>query len=257
VDDYVLVDHSAMRLGRKAVKRDSRTLKFASYVDAGVLPAAPINVDYMGATTDWGMMCNDDLGCCTIAGGFHLTQFWSNMVHNTIPSVPDSIITSYYSKWDGYNPADPSTDNGGVELDVLNDWKLQTLNGIPIIGFVSVDFTDQTQVQQAMWLFGGLYIGIELPVSAQNQALWDAVSGHDGKPGGWGGHCVAVGKSTMGGNKTCVTWGAPKDLTEAFWAKYVDECWVALSPAWIASDKTVSPNGFGLADLQRDLACIR
>lgn len=253
----LLVDHSAMKLGRKAVKRDSRTLKFANYVDAAVLPAAPIAVDYMGAVTNWGMMLNDQLGCCTIAGSFHLTQLWSNMVDNTVPIVPDAIVRQYYGQWDGYVTGQDSTDNGGVEIDVLTDWKKLTLNGIPIVGFVSVDYTDVIEMQQAMWLFGGLYIGVELPLSAQNQLVWDSVDGHAGKPGGWGGHCVAVGKGIEAGETTCITWGAPKRMTRAFWNKYVDECWVALSPAWIKSDKTVAPNGFALDQLTADLARIR
>jgi hypothetical protein len=252
-----LVDHSTMRLGRKAVKRDSRTLKFANYVDTTILPAAPISVDYMGGVTDWGMYCNDVLGCCTIAGGLHLTQIWSNMVDGTVPIVPDEVVHDYYSKWDGYVPGQDSTDNGGVEIDVLTDWKRDTLNGIPIIGFVSVDFTDQVQVQQALWLFGGLYIGVQLPLSAQNQAIWDAVDGHNGKPGGWGGHCVPCGKGVEGGDITCITWGAPKVMTRGFWDKYVDECWCALSPAWIKSDNTVAPNGFALDQLTADLLHIR
>lgn len=252
-----MADHASMRLGRKAVKRDSRTLQFATYVQPGVLPPAPLEVDYMGATKDWGMMLNDQLGCCTIAGGFHLSQFWSWMVHGVVPTVPDAVIQSYYSKWDGYVAGQPNTDNGGVELDVLTDWKSQTLNEIPIIGFVSVDYTDPVQVQQAMWLFGGLYIGVELPISAQDQDVWDAVSGHKGKPGSWGGHCVAVGKGTQDGVRTCVTWGAAKDMTKAFWDKYVDECYAALSPAWIDSAKTVAPNGFNLDQLTDDLACIK
>lgn len=250
------VDHSLMKLGRKAVKRDSRTLKFANYVETGVLPPAPEHIDYMGTTLEWGMMLNDQLGCCTIAGAFHLSQFWSNMVHGTVGTVPDAVITQYYTKWDGYVVGDASTDNGGVELDVLTDWKAQTLNNIPLAGFVSVDYTDPKEVQQALWLFGGLYIGVELPIAAQNQSVWDAVGGHEGKPGSWGGHCVAVGRSSIGGNFTCVTWGAPKDMTQGFWDKYVDECYALLSPAWIASIGS-APNGFNLDQLTQDLACIR
>lgn len=251
------MDHSMMKLGRKAVKRDTRTLKFANYVERGVLPPAPDHIDYMGATQNFGMYMNDQLGCCTIAGALHLTQFWSLMVHGTIPIVPDAIVTQYYSKWDGYVPGDNSTDNGGVELDVLTDWKAQTLNGIELAAFVSVDYTDRDEVQQALWLFGGLYIGVELPVSAQSQVVWDAVGGHDGKPGSWGGHCVAVGRGDRHGNLTCVTWGAPKDMTQAFWDKYVDECYALLSPAWIAAQGGTAPNGFNMEQLTADLACIR
>jgi len=49
-----------------------------------------------------------------------------------------------------------------------------------------------SQIATAIWLFGGAYIGIQLPIRAQNQDVWDVPSdlGLDDVPGSWGGHAV-------------------------------------------------------------------
>lgn len=70
-----MVDHSTMRLGKRHRRHDARTLKMARYLASG-LPAAPPAVDYTRGVTDFGMMLNDRLGCCTIAAVGHAIQVW-------------------------------------------------------------------------------------------------------------------------------------------------------------------------------------
>jgi hypothetical protein len=109
--------------------------------------------------------------------------------------VPDSTILACYEKWDGYNPADPMTDQGGVELNVLNDWRQEAFNGHSLDAYVSLSPDHPIpDIATAIWLFGGAYIGLELPISAQNQDVWDvpANPGPNDEPGSWGGHAVYV-----------------------------------------------------------------
>src|SRR6516165_9791606 len=101
-----MADHSKMKLGRKAVKTDSRTLMLGNYL-APTLPPPPAAYDQTKGVTGWGMMMNDTLGDCTIAGVGHAIQVWT--VNGAgIQTVPDSTIEQFYSKWDGYVPGDPS-----------------------------------------------------------------------------------------------------------------------------------------------------
>ena len=99
-----------------------------------------------------------------------------------------------------------------------------------------------------------LYIGINLPLSAQCQTVWDAVSGPSGEPGSWGGHCVIVSKYDEK-SLTCVTWGAAKKMTNAFWDKYVDEAYAILGVDWVGAKG--SPDGFNLDQLRADLQLIK
>src|ERR1700675_4530505 len=112
-----------MRLGKKDAKFNVHALHLARYIDKAYVP--PAFADNTYGISNWGMMMNDTLGDCTIAACGHALQVFTGGKINE----PDATIESYYSKWCGYVPGDPSTDNGGVELDVLNDWKAQTMDG--------------------------------------------------------------------------------------------------------------------------------
>ena len=50
-------------------------------------------------------------------------------------TVPIRRLQSYYENWDGYVPGNPSTDTGGIELDVLNDWQKQGFAGHALMAF--------------------------------------------------------------------------------------------------------------------------
>ncbi len=261
-----MVNHSKMKLGRKAIKTDSRTLRLARYLTLA-LPAPPPAANWTKGITAWGMMLNgpdpdnppsapDGLGDCTIAGLGHAIQVWTANL-GTEQTVPDAAILTAYEQWDGYNPADPSTDQGGIELDVLKDFKQKGLAGHKLLAFADPAVANLTEIQQSINLFGGVYIGVNLPVTAQNQTVWDVtdptLSG-DAAPGSWGGHAVFVPAYDASGF-TCITWGAPQKMTTAFWKAYCDEAHALLSPDWIGAKG--SPEGFNLTQLQTDLAAIK
>ena len=87
-----MADHSKMKLGRKAIKTDSRTLAFGDYLTPG-LPPPPPSADWTKGITSWGMMLNDTLGDCTIAGAAHAIQVWTANTGSMV-TVPDSTILS-------------------------------------------------------------------------------------------------------------------------------------------------------------------
>jgi hypothetical protein len=250
-----MADHSMMKLGRKAIKTDTRTLQLAKYLTPE-LPPPPPAADWSKGITSWGMMENDTLGDCTIAGCGHAVQVWTANTGSEA-TVPDSAILAAYEQWDGYDPSDPDTDAGGVELDVLNDWRKNGLDGHQLLAFADPKVSNLTEVQQAINLFGGVYIGLSLPVTAQKQDVWDVVpddgSGNS-QAGSWGGHCVYVCAYDADGF-TCVTWGQLKKMTTAFWQAYCDEAHALLSPDWIAAQG--APSGFDLQQLQADLSAIK
>jgi hypothetical protein len=242
-----------MKLGRKAIKTDSRTLMLGKYMTAA-LPPPPPAADWTRGIESWGMMMNDTLGCCTIAGVGHAIQvFTANSAAEV--TVPDSTIETCYEQWDGYVPGNPKTDNGGVELDVLNDWKKNGFAGNALTAFADPKVSNLAEVRQAIALFGGVYIGLSLPLTAQTQDVWDVVpkGGAKAKPGSWGGHCVFVPKYDQNGF-TCITWGQLKVMTVAFWNKYCDEAHSLLAPDWLSAKG--SPSGFNLAQLEADLGAI-
>jgi hypothetical protein len=248
-----VADHSMMKLGRKAVITDSRTLKLAKYIST-TLPAPPPARDWTKGIANWGMMLNDKLGCCTIAAVAHAVQVFSANTASEV-TVPDAQVLQYYEQWDGYKPSEPNTDSGGVELNVLTNWQKSAFGVHKLIAYADPAYTNLEQIRQAINLFGGVYIGVSLPITAQTQTVWDVVpnGGESAKPGSWGGHAVFVPKYDADGF-TCITWGELKTMTVAFWNAYVDEAHALLSHDWLA--KKGSPSGFKLAELKTDLGLI-
>lgn len=247
-------------LGKKAPRIDPRTLQLARYLTSA-LPAPPTSVDNSHGITRWGMMLNDQLGDCTIAGCGHAVQAWTAATSTEL-TLPDSVILSYYETWDGYVLGDPSTDQGGVEIEVLNNWRKYGFGyrknraGADLLyAYADPDPNNVTHVKQSVNLFGGLYIGLALPISAQDQTIWDVVGNPNtdpnSQPGSWGGHCVWV----LGYDSnylTCVTWGGLLKMTWAFWEAYCDESHTLLSHDWVKTAGR-APCGFNLAQLKIDL----
>ncbi len=244
------------RLGRKAIKTDTRTLQLACYWTPA-LPDPPVACDWTKGISSWGMMLNDTLGDCTIAGRQHAIQVWSANVGTEI-TLPDADALTAYEEWCGYVDGDASTDNGGVELDVLTDWRQKgvALDGHGLTGFAAANVTQLTEIRQAIALFGGVYIGVSLPLSARQQTEWDVVP-DDGSgnaaAGSWGGHCVFVPKYDAS-SFTCVSWGGLLTMTTAFWNAYCDEAYALFSPDWLANGK--APSGVDTAQLTADLKAI-
>jgi hypothetical protein len=248
-----MADHSMMKLGRKAIKTDSRTLALARYLTPA-LPPPPRKADWTKGVQSWGMMLNHALGDCTIAGVAHAIQVWTSNTGSMV-TVSDATIKRYYEKWDGYVPGKPRTDTGGIELDVLNDWQKSNFAGNVLIAFADPKRENLIEVRQSIALFGGVYIGLSLPLTAQTQDVWDVVprGGAKAKPGSWGGHCVFVPKYDEKGF-TCITWGQLKTMTVAFWKKYCDEAHTLLGQDWLKAKR--APNGFDQVQLLADLKAI-
>jgi len=247
------VDHSAQKLGKKPAQHDPRTLQMANYLG---LPQVPPARDWtVKAAANWGMMLNDQLGDCTCAAMGHLTQAWSANAGANEITLPDQAILKAYEAVGGYKPGDPSTDRGAVELDVLKYWRKTGVGGHKITAFVALEPKNHAHVQAAVDLFGGSYIGVSLPVSAQKQKVWSVPPGGatgSGAPGSWGGHAVVIEAYDAQG-LTCITWGQKKRMTWSFWDTYCDEAYAVLSEElWVQKNKP-APSGFDLAALEADL----
>ena len=253
------------KLGKRPARHDARNLKLVRYMDPAVLPTIPPAADWgKKAGPDWGMMLNDRYGDCTCAGAGHAVEAWtSNNPSFKSPVVlPDGVILGLYRTVTGqegaqFDPGTDANDNGCYINDVLNEWRKNGLGGHGLGAYAEVDEKNQNHVMAAVAFYGLLDIGIAMPVSCQDQPIWDVVDPNlqgDSAPGSWGGHCVIItGYNDKG--LTCITWGAAKFMTWAFWNAYCDEAFVLLSPDWVTGN-VQAPSGFDLATLQADLALV-
>jgi hypothetical protein len=251
-----------LKLGRKPARRDARTLEFAKYINLAELPAVPTAIDLTAVVPSWPMYDNNQLGDCTCAAAGHMVQAWSAAIGSkTTPA--DSDVDLLY--WETGDPPSTSgqaggaTDDGRDELSVLNYWRQTGLGADKIGAYVAVDPSNLADLRAGIYLFGGVYTGISLPITAQGQAEWDVVG--DGKtgnsaPGSWGGHAVPYEAfDANAGTFTVVTWGATLKLTTAFHLAYTDEAYCIISSDFLTRAGE-SPEGFDMAALQADLAAI-
>jgi hypothetical protein len=199
------------------------------------------------------MFGNDQYGDCTIAGAAHMYEPWDILAGDPFTVTLDQVYSAYNIFDPGFQ-TNPNADQGANLLDVLNRWRQKGLfNGDLCWSYASISPTNHALVQQGATIFGGLYIGVELPLTAQTQTIWDVVAdgSQNAQPGSWGGHCVCVVKYDPT-YVTVVTWGALLQMTWAFWDMYIDEVYVVLPNEYQA--KTI--NGFNWQAYVNDLESI-
>lgn len=243
-----------MKLGLKPPNK-ALLAKLPKLKDLGVeLPEAAPAVHWGRAVAlpAWGMDLNDSIGDCVFASADHAGKCWlANTDRQFGEATPDEMIQAYHAVA-GYDPDDPSTDQGAHWTDALAYWRQTgfTFGGRldKISAYVSLDLEDENEIKLGVQWFGAAMAGIALPLSAQNQQVWDAVEGPAGEVGSWGGHAVPI----IGYDKYLVyviTWGKPKGMTWRFAKKYMWECYAVLSPDWIEKSGA-SPAGIQLGQLQ-------
>lgn len=257
-----MFNHQEVRLGKLAPKVDLRTPALENYVDTTVLPPFPPRVVRSQLVKNWGMLANDTYGDCTCAAAGHAIQITSAAVSNgaTVHNPLDNdILGAYWAT--GVPPNQPSqpggyTDNGRSELDVLNYWRQNGIAGSKLEAYVSVRPASPkwSQTKYAIDLFGFIYIGVALPLSAQQQPIWTVTSGPDAQPGSWGGHAIIVVDYNYKG-LTCVTWGQTHKMTWGWYRKYTDEAYACILPDWFNAQGQ-DPLGLDITGLQADLAAI-
>lgn len=223
------------------------------------LAPPPISADYSIDLKHLGSMLNTKIGDCTCAAVGHAIQTWTSFTQPAEIVIPDGAIEQLYSTVSGYVPGDPNTDVGAAASDVLTYWYNNPLQGHKLSAFASIRPGNQSDVMNAIWLFGVCYVGVQLPLTAQG-GTWDVASGAstltgDSAAGSWGGHAIPVIQYDASG-LTCITWGTLKKMTWKFWQSYCDEAYALLSQDWIAASGS-SPSNFDMTALTNDMQAFR
>lgn len=207
-------------------------VKLAPALDATLV--VPPVVDWFSRVTDWPMYLNDRIGDCTIAAAGHIEEAASAYGTGTTVKVTNTDVLKAYSAVSGYDPATGANDDGAVMQDVLDYWRKTGIGGHTILGFAQVDHTNPAEMALALYLFGHLYLGIQVPQSAEDQFAagqpWDYT---DPRSPILGGHAINVGGfDARTGRWKPVSWGKPIDMTQRFVAAYADEAWIVITREW-------------------------
>lgn len=242
-----------MKLGKAPARKDKRTLQFSRYATTQALKTP--SSAHWGHGLPFGMLGNDQYGDCVEAAYAHMLQIWITRAGGSF--TPDSTsVLNAYSALTGFSPGNPNTDRGTDMLSAANYWRAAGMNGHEIDAFLEVSPLRATDVKDAAYYYGGVNIGLQLPLAAQDQSssegTWTVSTGPGSVAGSWGGHCVPVcgfDKNTL----WVVTWGYIQAMTWDFFTTYCDEALVFLSHDWIENTGK-SPSGLAWGVLMADLA---
>lgn len=253
-----------VRMGRRRPVSQAPRLSLKNYLRA-TLPPAPATCDYTKAAIGVldNIYLNDKLGDCVIAGGYHVVGVETGNAKGKPFAATNPQIIADYSAIGGYNPKEPSTDQGCDETTALDYWS-QTgfANGTKLLGYLAVDAANKAELTSALYLFENLYFGIELPDAYVNPAptasgfTWDVA----GKPDPSNGHCV-IGAGYSASGVQIDTWGMIGTFTWAAIAKYCTAkahgaIYVLLTPDELTKGQTRAPNGVDWTALIADFDAI-
>ena len=216
-----------------------------TYFEGGQLPTAPAKCLY-ALGVQYPMADNDRLGDCVVAGWVHLTQAVTKETGGTYTYPGDAATQIEYFKL-----------TGGPDSGLAETTFLQTAQNSPILGsqvdtFGIIDHTKVDHVKSAIYAFGGAYLGVTLPKSAQSQfpGTWSVVP-HSPIVGG---HCIiAIGYDAK--FVYIVTWGKVIRCTWEWFTTYVDEAYAIIYTEEVQKNRGPL-SGLDIARLRADVASL-
>jgi hypothetical protein len=237
------------RFGKHPAVHDYRTLRLKSYVTPELAAAPPTynvlatvyqNLKINNPATLFPLDGNDQYGDCTIAALAHAITVFGGLIGEKNIMAQAAVLKLYFHLTGG-------TDSGLDELNVLNYWRQNSVDDDKILGYVTIDPKNHTHIQQAIQIFGGVYLGFQV----QQNCVQDFDNQQPWTPGpltndGHAVYAVAYDQNTV----TVLTWGNTQQGTWAWWDECVDEAYAILPPE--AQAPGFAP-GFNFAQLQQDL----
>lgn len=212
----------------------------------GPLYTPPRSLDYSNKVKNYPMALNDVYGDCTIAGIIHMLQLVYAEIGEEFAYPGDEAVKETYFKLSN------GQDQGLVERMVLDTWMKEGLFGNKISAYAPVNIKNRQEMMAAIYLFGSVYLGVEMPPNAEQQfeahEPWHIVNFPEQAMGG---HCiVATGYNRFGID--IITWGATESMTWGWWEEYGSEAWVVIPEIFVEADHGPVWN-IDILALQQDL----
>jgi hypothetical protein len=221
----------------------------SAYLTSTGLPAPPASVNHYSAVSVWPMDGNDQYGDCTMAAAAHCIQMWDAVTNTTDPVPSEAAVVQQYLKLTG------GPDTGLVEANVLKTWMTTGLWNNVIAGYAPVNVHNLTLLQQVIYLYGGAYVGIQVPANAEtqfgNHHPWTLDPGwqHEKMVGGHAIPLVGYDANYI----YAITWGAVQPMAYDWWHTYGDEAWAILPDEF---KEAGGFDGINVAALQGDLKSV-
>lgn len=216
------------KYGRKPPK-NAPALRLGELL-SGVVPDHPSSVDYLRRFGTWNMLGNDQYGDCVAVTASNFRRLITSQAGHEVYPDMDWVIKVYKTQ----NPGFPGQDDG-MDIQTLLEWLVNvgTPDGVRAVAFAKVDYLNEAELDAALAIFGGLWIGFNVTSANERQfdagQPWDYVSGSPYV----GGHSVFGGGYrgvTSGGDVQFVTWAQQTSFTDTCRTRQWEEAWVVIWP---------------------------
>lgn len=199
---------------KQRTSKDKRRVMLAPFL-TGDSPASSVMPDNWVPNYDVGALGNDRYGCCMYAAPAHFINL-IRMRNGDGRLITETMVLKAYADGTGFDPADPSTDDGAYALDVMKKWASpEGLYGTRIEAFAEVDLANDDEVAFACSTLGGVIGAYGIPVMDLDDKLWNVPdTGYPNGMGPWtrGGHAMHT-HQTSPGRDHVVTWGYRQGMT--------------------------------------------
>jgi hypothetical protein len=249
----------ALCLGKKPARLGAVKLKFGKYFDADGLPTVPVVLGKPWLVPEWGMLGNDQAGCCVWSDAAHQAMLWTAEAGSRATFTTDNVLADYAAETQKDDPPGYPTVDGGTDMAHAAAYRsrvgvMDATGKRHTVGpYVALEPGNVPQLMMATYLFGAVSIGVELPSSAFDQfnmsEPWTVVEGSKKE----GGHCISIVGRNSKGLILGVSWGRLIAIAPSWIVRYMDE-----GIAYVSFERlrnNVSPQGYDkntlLADLEK------
>jgi hypothetical protein len=229
------------KYGRRPPK-NAPALRFESFLRTAV-PDHPAREDYLAKLSGWQMLGNDVAGDCNAVT-------WANTRRLVTSALTTENYPSQAQVWQFYQTQNPgfdpngskdghgpgSNDDQGMDIQTGLEYLHGTggPDGVNAVAFAKVDPTNKAEVEAALAIFGGLWLGIQVLDANQEEfakgKAWTDVAGSPID----GGHAILGGGFTP--DVRFITWAKETEFGRTFWngvvqgTPLVEEAWVVIWP---------------------------
>lgn len=219
--------------------------RFEEHLNLGLTPASYSDWTPM-VTVPWGMLGNDTVGDCVIAGSFHQLMTWIAAAADPT-TFTDAQAIADYSAITGYVPGDESTDNGTDPMELIKTWKTTGIaGGHKIDASAIIDTWDHARI--SIDINAGVLLCLNFPLGWEDAKTWDVSTAGTHIAGG---HLV-YGVAQDSGALQIITWGEQRTLAKDGWERFCTMSIGVISRDFVGSDQG-TPDAMQYSELIADM----
>ncbi len=185
---------SSLKLGLRPAVIPSSLISLKDALPSGAALRAPSEIHWGREIATWGMMGNSTYGDCAFASSFHLIMLMTGLANRMIVGSDEEVLAGY-SAVTGFNPDDPSTDQGAILSEVLAYWQqhgfVAERQTHRLAAFTNIDPRDLSALKFAVAHLAGVDTGVKMTQTAMQEFLagkpWSDTSDQNIE----GGHCLS------------------------------------------------------------------